>query len=111
MAKKNILLAITLAAALSGTYFLFRPQQHIEEKAAVESTTKYVASSERFGEDPNKRDVYIIFQAHTIKGHGISDSNALLIDNNLVSHPIGIYRIVESLYRNRGVNVIGGEGL
>lgn len=112
-------LGITLASALtlgaaSLVYVAHRQNSPAPvSRANSPSLENYVDGKiERFGNDPNKRDIYIIYQIHSIgiTKEVISEWTRNKISQSISACQTSIFRIIESLHATKSVDVIACEG-
>jgi|WetSurMetagenome_2_1015567.scaffolds.fasta_scaffold173940_2 hypothetical protein len=94
-------------AGVAANNFMSAKQQEIV-CAPVE---KYIGKEKRFGNDPGKRNLYIVFQVHNLKGFDLPEEISKEIDNKVAKIQVPVYRILEDLYKNKGLQVIACEGL
>ncbi len=99
-----------------GTYLYTRDNVSTlsEEQRSVSSSfqglERYVDEVAEFGNDPSKPTLYVVFQTHTLEVPGIPYETLEGQWNNVFDAQVSIYRILESLHLNAGLQVVCLEG-
>jgi len=117
----GIVTAAASVAAAGAAYYALRPatQTTIERRVDVEGLPgQYVERVERIGNDPNKKDVYIVLQRHSIDN---SDYRSILTDERsrglkrmvnkrILENQVAIYRVIEGLANSSKISLVTIEG-
>ena len=101
--KKKACVVSLAVGGLFGGIFLYndktnRDRQVYNYSKSLEDYTEKVFD---FSSDPSKPTLYVIFQRHTLEGHGFSEDSVKKSFVHASNAQVSIYRILDYLYKNR----------
>ena len=84
--------------------------QKISDRKTID---QYIDQTIQYGSDPDKRNLYFIFQKHVAANEYdkiVDEVYRQTATDNTITAQIAVYRILENLYKNKDLGVIANEG-